>query len=194
MARLRLTIAGLIAAVALIGGAFTLLRQPWYIWDDVVYLLTFTTILTAVLVVVLRRGAVRALTLGFALFGGIYFLLDQFQSTRERLPTTQLIYRASLKMERAYLIRDVERLLNTPDGNSGTDGVDSSGIRSILARRPDGSVVQTQYLLRHAQSILRCGAALLCGLIGGVASLLIRRDELLHSEHDSSRRTPLLEA
>jgi hypothetical protein len=71
----RLTIAGMLWVVALVGIWFASIRAASVVWTTVTATMTLAALLTGVLGAVYARGSSRAFWLGFALFGWAYLTL-----------------------------------------------------------------------------------------------------------------------
>jgi hypothetical protein len=69
MARLRFSLARLMAIVLLIGVGLAALHSASVLWASVVFTLTVAVLSTAVLGAMARRGRARMTWAGFALFG-----------------------------------------------------------------------------------------------------------------------------
>ncbi len=75
MARVRVSVMGLMAVVGLFALEFAALRAGTQLWFSVVYTVTVVFLLFAVLTARYRRGVWGAFWFGFAVFGWGYFLL-----------------------------------------------------------------------------------------------------------------------
>ena len=74
MRRFRVSIAALLAGIALFGVAFTALIHPSPLWGNAFYSLTLGTLTIAVLAAIYGRGRRRAFWVGFSTCGWAYFL------------------------------------------------------------------------------------------------------------------------
>jgi hypothetical protein len=74
MRRSRISIAALLAGIALFGVAFTALIHPSPLWGDAFYSMTLATLTIAVLAAVYGQGPRRAFWVGFSTCGWAYFL------------------------------------------------------------------------------------------------------------------------
>jgi hypothetical protein len=74
MPRIRLSIATLLAGIALFGVAFTALIHPSPLWGNAAYSMTLATLTIAVLAAIYGRGPRRAFRVGFSTCGWVYFL------------------------------------------------------------------------------------------------------------------------
>ncbi len=74
MTRIRVSIAGLLAGIGLVGITLAALINPSRLWGNFFYTLTIGTLLIAVLGAIYGRGPTRAFRVGFATCGLAYFL------------------------------------------------------------------------------------------------------------------------
>jgi len=74
MRRFRVSIAGLLAGIALFGVGFAALLHPAPLWRNGLFSITMATLTIAVLAAIYRRGPRRAFWVGFATCGWVYFL------------------------------------------------------------------------------------------------------------------------
>jgi hypothetical protein len=75
MPRMRVSIAGILVWVALLGVGFAALRNPSLLWSNALFSVALGTLTLAVLAAVYRRGRSRAYWVGFATCGWVYLLL-----------------------------------------------------------------------------------------------------------------------
>jgi hypothetical protein len=75
MPRMRVSIAGILVWVALLGVGFAALRNPSLLWSNALFSVALGTLTLAVLAAVYRRGRRRAFWVGFATCGWVYLLL-----------------------------------------------------------------------------------------------------------------------
>jgi hypothetical protein len=75
MPRMRVSIAGILVWVALLGVGFAGLRNPSLLWSNALFSVALGTLTLAVLAAVYRRGRRRAFWVGFATCGWVYLLL-----------------------------------------------------------------------------------------------------------------------
>ncbi len=74
MRRFRVSIAGLLAGIALLGVSLAALVSPSPLWGNAFYSLTVATLIIAILAAIYRRDARRAFWVGFATLGWAYHL------------------------------------------------------------------------------------------------------------------------
>jgi hypothetical protein len=84
MTRLRFTLAQLMAIVLYLGFCFAALRNADRFWANATYTIAIFSVATAVLGVIIRRGAARVTWIGYAVFGWTYVLLDMLPSWTSR--------------------------------------------------------------------------------------------------------------
>jgi hypothetical protein len=72
---MRVSIAGILVWVALLGVGFAALRNPSLLWSNALFSVALGTLTLAVLAAVYRRGRHRAFWVGFATCGWVYLLL-----------------------------------------------------------------------------------------------------------------------
>jgi hypothetical protein len=87
----RVSIAQLLWVVLFSGVALAALRSASDLWAALLFTLTATSLLVAVLGAVYRPRGRRAFWLGFALFGWAYLLLGLVPEARSQLATTRLL-------------------------------------------------------------------------------------------------------
>ncbi len=71
----RMTIAGMLAFVAVMALVFASLRSASVVWTNVMATLTLIVFLRAALAAFMTRGAERSFWIGFAVFGWVYLIL-----------------------------------------------------------------------------------------------------------------------
>lgn len=76
MMRARLTIAGMMGVVLLVGAAFAGLTHPTMLWSRAVATLTAVVLLTAILGALFGRGHARGFWAGYALFGWFFLMIS----------------------------------------------------------------------------------------------------------------------
>jgi hypothetical protein len=75
MGHFRFSLFGLMAAIALVAIFCAAIAAGTVLWLQMVFICTLVVLLIAVLLACWERGPQRAVYIGFAVFGGIYFLL-----------------------------------------------------------------------------------------------------------------------
>jgi hypothetical protein len=95
MRRIRVSISGLLAGIAMLGLVLAALTHPSRLWGDSFYSLTLGTLLIAVLGVVYSRAQQRAFWVGFSVCGWAYFLAiwgpEPISTIGENLVTTDIL-------------------------------------------------------------------------------------------------------
>src|SRR4051794_21863807 len=92
MSRLRMSLAGLMVLVLVLGIGIAALRDASETWAGIVLLLTLGLLVVSILGVIYRNGGRRAWWLGFGIFGWGYVALTLAPwSKPEKLPTRDLL-------------------------------------------------------------------------------------------------------
>ena len=76
MTRPRLTIAQLMTLILLVGFGFAALRNANEFWASATYTIAIISILAALLFALANNGKARMISVGFAVFGWAYLLID----------------------------------------------------------------------------------------------------------------------
>jgi hypothetical protein len=199
MPRIRFSIASLVGLVFALAFSFAALRAANPAWDAVCLGVTIFVLPLSILLAVHRQGKRRAFWLGFAIFGGVYFLASLIPSVESRLPSTKALgYLAQMRAKSDSLGMAVADF--DSDGYVDLFVTNASPSNTIYLNRGDGTFravsqsntptqVNNTYLTRlglwsvmagggGAENFTRIGHSLLvlvAGCVGGWVSGLIDR-------------------
>jgi hypothetical protein len=202
MRRFRFSLGTLVILVVLSAVGLAALRESNEIWDSILFSITLGVLLISILLTVHRTNSMRALWLGFALFGSAYLGLSLIPPIESRLITTKALHYLASKLSAlssaglAYFDYDNDGTMDLfvvnnsqpngllPNNGSGTPWY----LRSPAGPYPPnvlaGSIPSWESFARIGHSI----TALIAAFVGGLLSRhLYARNRQPFQEPVSSR-------
>lgn len=134
MRRFRVSIAGLLAGIGLLGVSLAALARPSGLWANAYYSLALGTLIIAVLGAIYSRASKRAFWVGFSVCGWAYFLgifgpepIGRFEGNAVTTPILDILYPLTLPREGAVA---------APSGNPGARLIPASRMgRALISGR-----------------------------------------------------------